>query len=996
MVALAAPSQAQATSRAYHIPAAGLKAALDAFARQSGRQILYRSDDIRSARSRGVTGVMSEEAALAAILTQTGFGSKADVSGAIAIVRLGATAGNDSGGAGDGRPAQAVAAAGAAADPVDPQDTADIVVTGIVGSVTRSIGTKRANSAIVDAVSAEDVGKFPDTNLAESLQRITGVQINRNSNGEGATVSVRGLPSDFTLATLNGATITSPGIATRTFDYNLISPDFVSQLVVYKSARADLDAGGIAANVDLQTLTPFGIGKRRGQITAKVQGDPGSTGNRYGPDVTALYSDLFADGRIGITLGVDWNKRFFRNEGSDVQPFWPTTLNGKGPYYAFMETGYYNTASRVSTTTGYASLQWQATDTLTATLNTLYSRRKLDSESIDFGIVPFAPWAPDAYNGPVTFTADQNNVLTQVSSPAAWFVFVEPITRTRDESKNFDFSVRNKTDHWDVSAALQYSRSDSHTLWQRPQLGISGVTNLPPGIRTSGGYQIYPGQPVIGYILDPALDYSNPAVWGNDKIIVTQDDARDELKVSRLDVSRRFDGGFIESIKAGGKLSSRTRPYAHWWRRYNNAPFDNAAAARTPFQPAVRPNDLATDILGSYAGPGTRPSQLFFIDPGVWLDRYFGGRYDALYDQGALSTNTFTTNSITETERDAYVMATVRSDGAIPISGNIGLRYVDTSVKVPYQGINIDDLRYDCRAGAANCNWIIPPVSQEVGRGKSHAWLPSLNLSADLRRDMMLRFAASRTMAFPPLANLVPAIDTSGLATRRLSVGNLSLSPYTSRNLDLSWEWYIGRSSLVSVALYDKRITGFLQPGSYQRTIAGQNVIVQTTVNGRQGYARGVEVDYKQTLGWLPSFWSGFGFDVNVTYSTGRQDAVPDYNIPASPFLGLNKMTYNASLFYEKGGFSALVALNHRDRYLVDSNVWGVATTQLYTEARTQIDAQASYTLDRHLTAFVNVQNLTNAPIVQTEELIDKPGTTYPGTWTMNGRRVAAGLTIKY
>ncbi|KQM61908.1 hypothetical protein ASE65_06860 [Sphingomonas sp. Leaf16] len=992
---MATPVCAETVKQTYRIPAGDLKIALDMFARQSGRQILYKSDDIRQVRTRGAVGSMSADAALAAVLAHTGFGVRSDASGAVAIVRLPATSAQ-TGTRGPDTAATSPGQAMASAEPVGDQPDPDIVVTGIVGSVTRSINAKRLNSAIVDAVSAEDVGKFPDTNLAESLQRITGVQINRNANGEGASVSVRGLPSDFTLATLNGSTITSPGVATRTFDYNMISPDFVSQLVVYKSARADLEDGGIGANVDLQTLTPFGVGKRRAQITAKMQGDPSRNGGKFQPDITALYSDLFADGRIGITLGLDWNKRSFRNQGSDVQPFWPTTLNGKGPYYAFMQTGYSNTDSTVTTTTGYASLQWKASDTTTATLNGLYSKRNLDSRSINFGIVPFAPWAPDAYNGPVTFTADQNNVLTKVSSPAAWFVFTQPITRERDDTTNLDFNVRTNTGDWEFSESLQYSRSNDNNFWQRPQVGISSVTNLPPGIKTFGGYEIFPGKPIIGYILDPALNYSNPAVWGNDKIIITSDDASDTLKAAKIDITRRFAGSVLESIKFGGKLSTRERPHDRWWRRYNNAPFDNAAAARTPFQTAVRPNSLANNILGKYNGPGVRPSQLFYIDPQAWLTEYFDGKYETLYNQGALSTNNFTTNSVTETERDAYVMANFRSESAIPISGNVGLRYVNASVKVPYQGVNLDNLKFDCPAGTANCTWVIPPVTNEVGRGKSHAWLPSLNVSAELRDDMMLRFAASKTMAFPPLASLVPSVDVSGLATRRISVGNINLSPYTSRNLDLSWEWYFSRSSVVSVALYNKQITGFLQPGSYQRVIAGQNVTVQTTVNGRKGYARGVEVDYKQQVGALVPALSGLGFDVNLTYSTGQQDGVPEFNIPASTFLGLNKLTYNASLFYEKAGFSALIALNHRDRFLVDSNVWGVSTTELYIEARTQIDAQASYDIGRNFTIFANVQNLTNKPIVQTEELIQARGTQYPGTWTMNGRRVAAGLTLKY
>ncbi|MBQ3302731.1 MAG: TonB-dependent receptor plug domain-containing protein [Eggerthellaceae bacterium] len=220
-----------------------------------------------------------------------------------------------------------------------------IEVTGIVGSLDRALNLKRTNTTIVDAISAEDVGKFPDTNLAESLQRITGVQMTRDSNGEGQYVSVRGLPTDFTLATYNGMTMPTVDLANggangeqnRTFNYNVISPDFLSSLEVYKGSRADLDEGGIGATVDLRTVTPFGIGKEKFLLSAKEQGSPGKTGNRNYPDITALYSNIFADGTFGLTVGFDWNKRYFANtvaDGDYGSYATISSIDGKqGPFY---------------------------------------------------------------------------------------------------------------------------------------------------------------------------------------------------------------------------------------------------------------------------------------------------------------------------------------------------------------------------------------------------------------------------------------------------------------------------------------------------------------------------------------------------------------------------------------------------------------------------------------------------------------------------------------
>ena len=228
--------------------------------------------------------------------------------------------------------------AGAAYAQTAAGDTVETVtVTGIIGSLGRAIEEKRSNSAIVDTVSAEDVGKFPDNNVAESLQRITGVEITRDANGEGQFATVRGLPTDFTLVTVNGMSASSiaNGSATRTrsFDFSVISPDFISGLEVFKSGRADLDEGGIGANVDVKTVTPFGIGKERIVLSAKAQGEPGMYLNQTLPDLTALYNNTFANDTVGITAGVDWNQRFAPNESFAGTSF-GTYCIGPAPWHA--------------------------------------------------------------------------------------------------------------------------------------------------------------------------------------------------------------------------------------------------------------------------------------------------------------------------------------------------------------------------------------------------------------------------------------------------------------------------------------------------------------------------------------------------------------------------------------------------------------------------------------------------------------------------------------
>ena len=554
-------------------------------------------------------------------------------------------------------------------------DTLDtVVVTGMVGSINRSISIKRDETAIVDAVSAEDVGKFPDNNIAESLQRITGVEITRDANGEGQYVSVRGLPTDFTYFTFNGMAMSSiTGQGSRSFDYSLLATDFIASLSVYKSSRADLDEGGIAANVNIKTITPFALGKERTVLSAKLQGDPGGYDNHNYPDITGIYSNIFADGVFGATVGFDLNKRASLNETTSSSPgaFSYYCLNPTDPKNAnklctggtrniitqYQDKG--SAANVLDTKTGYLSLQWKPIDSTVATLGGFYARKETDSKQLALFDVPDYPYGTNLYNGPPLslLNVDKNNYITAIDEPNTWLgaksTIQTVVGTTKNLSLNFDTTLRG----WEFNETAQYSKSSSDTIAYIPQFGIAA--GLPggllhgAGVRLNAGYQITPGAPVATFLLNPDIDYANPQNWANDEITYNRVQTSDELNALQLAVTRAFEAGPIRSVEIGGRIYRRELPTAQHQYYYDNN--NHGLGDGTPFYTAVTPVPFGR-LLPDYTGPGAAvPSGIPFIDGVSWLNQYYGGSLANFINSGHIASKILTNSDIIERDRKSVV-----------------------------------------------------------------------------------------------------------------------------------------------------------------------------------------------------------------------------------------------------------------------------------------------------------------------------------------------------
>ena len=923
------------------------------------------------------------------------------------------------------------------ADPISGGEQADdeIVVTGRVGALNRSIALKREQTSIVDAVTAEDVGKFPDTNIAESLQRITGVEITRDSNGEGQYVSVRGLPTDFSLVTFNGLTVSTvtaqpPNISyfqrSRSFDFSILSPAFISSLLVYKSVSAELDEGGISSNVDVQTLTPFGVGRQRIVLSGKLQGTTGMSDSSYQPNITALYSNVFADDTFGLTVGVDWNRRFIPTEDFQnvtwgafcTNPTDPTNANtqcdGGKRHLNYQQIIVENTPTTLDTKSAYLSAQFKPAENTLITLNGLYARRKKEQSGGVFIEVPAAPWGSNTYSGPTDdFIVDENNVLTSQANAANWFVNRSIVSDTKDTIGNLTLEVASTFGLWDVDVKGAYSKSKTGSDSFLPQMGAA--TYYVPSLETIGGYKFFPGEDVPGFIFDPNFDYSDPNQWGDDAMTYSGIDSTHELKSGQFDIKRNFESSFIKSIKFGGKYIDQTVDTTVF-NYYHDLVKARGEGVDISFVPAVTRNKGSENILGSYNGPGDRLEDMFFINPQEFIGKYYGGSVDNLVNSAYTHNQTAGgISTIGEKITSAYAQLDFDFKESFPLRGNIGVRYQRTKQKITDLGTDLSKVIYDPNCGARSCLLIRPPITDLTENSSYSKFLPSLNLIADLTDNLTARFSFSKSMARPTLSSMLPSpsIDPEGT---KITQGNARLAPFLSTNYDASIEWYFMPSAVVSVAFYNKDMKNFIQNVTTNHMIetvglpGGTAFQLTQPVNASKGYVRGIEMDYRQSFKFLPGALSGLGVGANLTYSDGKLKAfqrpgegdIEDINVPESPFQGLTKLTYNLSIFYEKYGFSGVVTLNHRDKYLTEIGVtpkglpvYADTPMYVYTKGRNQLDVQLSYTFSDRYKIFFEGTNLTKAPFVRYSQ-IRGVDTKYPQAWFQNGTRLAFGAAVTF
>ncbi len=860
-----------------------------------------------------------------------------------------------------------------ATEPIDP--SAKVVVSGVRASLASSLATKRLQEGVVDAVSAEDAGKFPDTNIAESLQRVTGVQIQRN-NGEGRYISVRGLGPEFNNVLINGRTMTSD-TGGRDFSFDLLSSDLISKAIVYKTSMPFLPEGGIGSTVDIQTARPLS-GKAGHSGVLNVFDSYDSNSKKNTPNVSGMYSFANEDKTFGVSGSLSYTDRASK-QNKAITDAWNLRdvymingdLNSKGLTMADVTSkkllmpqsfGYQQENESRKRLVSNVTVQYNPSADLKLTADALYSRLNQRND-----VIAISDW-----NNPVQLGVkyDSNNQVTSFLRPGATFYANNPAlvgdgTGILTDANSNDMIVKGGdrlsitkafglNAKWNAAPELKLEGDVSHsrTTTKTPDQWI--VAGMVP---KNGDTLTFGSTPSLVFgdgITDPTAVRAH-AVSNNDVRFA------DEISEGRMNASWSHEMGAFKGIDTGLSYSQRKVGRESWgsdsWNAFSgyhvalpsslftvksldNA-FPGAPAAYLSFDPYAYMNFL------------NQPETLKLSnDPALYQDK-------TKFPNGPMAIDYTKPNMWNVKEKVSSFFVDSKWEGE-RWSANAGVRVVH--VNSTSSGISRvllgatkspNDTTYILNWGPATVNSV---------ENSYNSVLPSGNLKFDLTSDMILRLGASKTETRPTLNQM--GVDNwygGRYGDVQTGGGNPYLKPMESKNLDLSYEWYLSKTNFLGAAVFQKNVSNFLEKRLEDIHIPQFTEVVHDTRirNGQKGKIKGIELAgqyaFDNGIAWL----RGFGVAANYTFvdATAKRDgdtAALDCGYP-----GLSKQSWNGSVFYENETFSARVSYNWRNKFAVDC---GGGSTQPRTRAAYgQYDASLRYNLTPKIALYLDGINLSNS-----------------------------------
>ncbi len=871
----------------------------------------------------------------------------------------------------------------------DADEENEIVVTGFRASLESATREKRNAAQIVESVSAEDIGKLPDTSIAESIARLPGLTSQR-LNGRANVISIRGLGPDLSTTLLNGREQTSTG-DNRAVEFDQYPSEIINQVVVYKSPTASLIGQGLAGTVDIRTIRPLDLGKTvlafgaRGLYTDRGSLNAGTSDTGY--RVNGTYVDQFADDTIGLALAVS-----YIDEPSQIQQFNAWGYAGDGTATSPRVIG--GNRSFVQSTElqrfgAVGTLQWKPADTVTLTFDGLYS--DFQDNQILRGVE-----LPLAFGGGFGVAPFSNATATIVDgfATAGRFTNVRGVVRNDPQERNaelysFGFNANYEGgDGWKAWFDFGYSSTDRNELIFESYSG-TGFNGDDTGVGAAATID-FTSSPT-GSFFSSTVNYSDPTRifltdplgWGGGTIpqagYFNSRIVEDDLYQFRAEVERDLSFGFLSSIQVGLNYTARDKsltPDEFFIRLANGA-----TTARIPQSALLEPTDLTFLGLGPIVSYD--PRQL--LADGV-LTLQANTANDVLSKAYAVS----------EDLLQGYVQANVKQQlGSGELTGNVGVQVIVTDQSS--SGIFFPP-------GAAG------GVSQPLTLGASYVdVLPSLNLAFSLPSDWIIRFAAAREIQRTRIDDTRVALGYGFNQTQARiegGGGNPFLRPFRANAVDLNVEKYFGSGGYFAVQGFYKDLTNFIfngvQPfdfGGLPRPTnfpAGASTvgILNVPVNTNGGYIWGGEISTTIPFGSLISALDGFGFTGGVGYT---QSSVENDNGDQQEIIGFSKWTANGTLYFEKSGFSLRGSARYRGPFLAELSVFGGNRGTRSAVEELIFDAQVGYDFGEigplsGLYVFLQAQNLANERFstIQNDDplqVID---------YQTYGRRFYLGASVKF
>lgn len=876
-------------------------------------------------------------------------------------------------------PAVAQTASNAANSPDAPAN--EIIVTGFRGSLAKASQIKRDASIISDVIAAEDIGKYPDNNIAESLQRVTGVQITR-FRGEGNAISVRGLSPSFVSTQVNGHQIVSG--QGRAFNFLDLSPDFVSAVEVQKSPTADMEEGGLSGTVNIRTPQP--LDSKKSSIAARMEGTYNANRKAGGPRASVIGTYVNDSGTFGANLGVGYEKRKLlaydllgygaetgaESPGADANGSGKVPsvdYNGDGDFndkYAFdhAQSYYirYNDRVRFSVT---GALQWKPSETLEVYANGLYSYfrdsdKALDAATRFTNIAPARPGAPYGVRGS-TIDTSYNSVLLGGAQGFLTSMDVDGLDIRADAQPSLN---RNRVISATIGTKATFGRLTAK-LEGDYSLGKAYNEAFLPSVIGRGSAEItHPdgigGGPLVTF--NRGYDPLDANTFAFNTMYEGKNYNRDRFVEGKLDLTYDAGDGFLRTVKVGGIYSDRHFTYRGFSAQTNAQMLASLSGGALAYQPDVEQGSVnAAPVLSAVSYntgiPHFLPRFLIFD-----FKKFFDIIPRSTLEQMSPLTEQLGSGlDVHEKTKAAYLMATF---GGLSdrLSGNIGGRFVHTALVSKGFGSDLDNLQI----APGGVQTIVPPGGPLSSRNSYSYFLPSMNARFEITPNLAMRLAAARVLARPEFGQLGVGLSVNANVLS-INANNPDLKPYLADQLDASFEYYLPFNGLVSLAFFYKNVQNFIINGETldTRTATQSDGTKQTLtfrrsqpINLERVKIKGIELGAQLPFYFLPKGLDGFGFFGNATYIDAPQVPQQEGGLPF-PLPGVSKFAYNVGLYFEKWGFGARAYYNWRDKYDTgDSDYFG---DRQIARAFGQLDGSVSYDLNSHVTASFNFENLTNA-----------------------------------
>ena len=912
------------------------------------------------------------------------------------------------------------AIAAEAAEAADDEVIEEIVVTGIRGSLRKAIDRKRNADSIIDALVAEDIGKFPDQNLAESMQRITGVAIDR-MRGEGSMVSIRGLGPEFTRVLLNGRTALSGGsescagscpnaqrTQTRVFRFESMQAELVQAVEVHKSAKANLLEAGLGGTINIRTRRPFDNGGERILAANAVVTDDGLADDN-GYRFAAVYSDTWND-ELGFLVSVAGDERTLREDWFRIGGYQPrvfnnavdlngaplptcTLIEGVNTACAYAPRGLAQGTliednQRLNLS---AALQWRPNEQWDITVDVSHS--DLDRDYEDYHGI----WRYNAglANAASIVQTDQNNMVTylRTESSQVWS-FSRPRT---DTVENQTFAVNAQftpSEKWTLSFDVTHSIGDREQVRPDTYYFQSGV----PGVYDARDRYL-PSITLETDLLDPTLyDF---AIFADALNI-----SGDNETAYRFDATYHLDDGL--AINAGISFRDRERDWrrcCEWVvgpRARHFGPIGSEGLGMVDIEYTVLPVD---DLHSGISGIESPKTFLMPIADSV-RDIYRFGRADEHPPSVAARASRSHDEDFDfweETLSVYFMMDVAGSIGDIPWSGNVGVRWIEVERASSGNVQPVDRIFLNDTVGIWEFE-LGPSEFQEHGNRLAEL-LPSLNLKFDITDDLVGRFSWGKTMTQPSFTQLNPGgeKDNNPMVVEE---GDPKLKPYIAEQIDIGLEWYPMDDAIFAVHAFGKEVDGFIINVSELRdwidpttggTVCcedGSNVTVlfQGPANSDDVFIGGFEVAAQYLFTNLPAPFDGLGLQFNHTWVTTDADLSNTLRTATFTVPGLSENTTNMVLFYEKDRISTRLAWNRREGFLTAVP----ALHPEYTNDYWQLDAGFSFNITEDISFLVEGINLTDENVDYYNIIGQTSSKKHLSRISNSGRRLQAGIRAQF